>query len=389
MNQIKIGEFIKSLRKAKGLSQQEVADALLVTQKTVSRWENGEGIPDISIIKDVASFFEVSVDELLDGERKNKEQSSSTYKRKEIDRSNIIANNLSNSLNIFLMVGLGIYGLLLLIGIILLFTIFNELIALLLSLIGAITCFIIYFIGYKNNINKMNEDLEYINKEYVNKQIRLKNLMFSDIFTVLNIISLSLIFFILFIFIHETIVTYFTIINFLCLLVVLTIIYIGFRPLIKDGKIDNKDLSKNLNIIFGISMICVNLLLFESKLHHNDLNVYAEYNYLPSLFMLSVEGAKTSAFRIIGLILSILSIGGIIYFTKKNQFLYNFITASIGFLGSFFCILDHHIFSKKYYYLEVRIDEIGINILFIAIAISIYNLIKYIKNKKKKVENHE
>ena len=58
MNQIKIGEFIKSLRKAKGLTQQDVADALLVTQKTVSRWENGERILELKVfnLQDVSKL---------------------------------------------------------------------------------------------------------------------------------------------------------------------------------------------------------------------------------------------------------------------------------------------------------------------------------------------
>ena len=46
MDAVKIGELLKALRKSKGYTQQEVAEALYVTQKTVSRWENGEGIPD-------------------------------------------------------------------------------------------------------------------------------------------------------------------------------------------------------------------------------------------------------------------------------------------------------------------------------------------------------
>ena len=72
MDQIKIGEFLKELRKQKNLTQQEAADALFVSQKTISRWETGEGIPDISIIQDVAKFYDVTVDEILEGTKKEK-----------------------------------------------------------------------------------------------------------------------------------------------------------------------------------------------------------------------------------------------------------------------------------------------------------------------------
>ena len=82
MDAVKIGELLKALRKSKGYTQQEVAESLYVTQKTVSRWENGEGIPDISIIVSVAEFYDITVDELLKGERKTKEQTEYTIKQK-------------------------------------------------------------------------------------------------------------------------------------------------------------------------------------------------------------------------------------------------------------------------------------------------------------------
>ena len=67
MNAIKIGSFLKELRKQKGLTQAEVADYLYVSPKTISRWENGDGIPDINILTDIADFYGITVDELLRG----------------------------------------------------------------------------------------------------------------------------------------------------------------------------------------------------------------------------------------------------------------------------------------------------------------------------------
>ena len=104
MDAVKIGEFLKALRKSKGYTQQEVAEALYVTQKTVSRWENGEGIPDINIIVSVAEFYDVTVDELLKGERKNKEQAEYTIKQKSKSKFKLIDNKLSSKQNIFFIV---------------------------------------------------------------------------------------------------------------------------------------------------------------------------------------------------------------------------------------------------------------------------------------------
>ena len=74
MDYKKTGEFLKSLRKANGLTQEEVANHLLVSPKTISRWECGDGLPDINIISDVAALYNVSVDEILKGERIIKEE---------------------------------------------------------------------------------------------------------------------------------------------------------------------------------------------------------------------------------------------------------------------------------------------------------------------------
>lgn len=64
-----MGDFIAVLRRAKGLTQAELADKLSVSDKTVSRWERGEGAPDISLIPIIAHIFGVTSDELLRGER--------------------------------------------------------------------------------------------------------------------------------------------------------------------------------------------------------------------------------------------------------------------------------------------------------------------------------
>lgn len=57
---------LSDLRKSKGLSQEELAEALYVTRQAISKWENGSGIPDIVNIKAIADYFKVSVDVLLD-----------------------------------------------------------------------------------------------------------------------------------------------------------------------------------------------------------------------------------------------------------------------------------------------------------------------------------
>ena len=74
MNQKTIGKFISDLRKEKGLTQQELADTLNVTDRAVSHWENGRRLPDISLLKELSKIFNVTIDEIISGKRLTKEE---------------------------------------------------------------------------------------------------------------------------------------------------------------------------------------------------------------------------------------------------------------------------------------------------------------------------
>lgn len=63
------GAFLAALRKAKGMTQAQVAEALCVSNKTVSKWESGGGLPDVTVLPDLAEFYGVTVDDILAGER--------------------------------------------------------------------------------------------------------------------------------------------------------------------------------------------------------------------------------------------------------------------------------------------------------------------------------
>lgn len=73
MDNIQTGKFISELRKQKGLTQQQLADMLNLSNKTISKWESGSGCPDISNLPILADALGVSVDELLRGERSKTE----------------------------------------------------------------------------------------------------------------------------------------------------------------------------------------------------------------------------------------------------------------------------------------------------------------------------
>ena len=70
MNQLVIGKLISQKRKEKNLTQEQLAEKLGVSNKTISKWETGKCMPDYSIIKDLCEELDITVAELMDGEEK-------------------------------------------------------------------------------------------------------------------------------------------------------------------------------------------------------------------------------------------------------------------------------------------------------------------------------
>ena len=87
MDTVKIGAYIALCRKTRGMTQQQLADELGITNKAVSKWETGQGMPDVTILPVLASILSTSVDDLLSGEK--------TINEKTID-SEIIKNVKNN-----------------------------------------------------------------------------------------------------------------------------------------------------------------------------------------------------------------------------------------------------------------------------------------------------
>ena len=69
MSQNNIGEFIQQSRKAKGFTQKDLGDRIGVSDKTISKWENGNSIPDTSILNELCATLDINVNELLSGEK--------------------------------------------------------------------------------------------------------------------------------------------------------------------------------------------------------------------------------------------------------------------------------------------------------------------------------
>ncbi len=74
MDQIKIGKFIADERKRKGYTQKQLSEKLEISDKTISKWERGNGFPEVSLLLPLCNELEISVNELLSGERLSEEE---------------------------------------------------------------------------------------------------------------------------------------------------------------------------------------------------------------------------------------------------------------------------------------------------------------------------
>lgn len=93
MDQMRIGKFIAESRKALGLTQRQLADTLDISDKTVSKWECGKGLPEVSLMLPLCRTLGISVNEMLSGERLDEE----SYKeRAEENMMDLIKENAEN-----------------------------------------------------------------------------------------------------------------------------------------------------------------------------------------------------------------------------------------------------------------------------------------------------
>lgn len=105
MNQIKIGRFIAGRRKAKKLTQKQLADILLISDRTVSKWECGKGLPEVSLMLPLCDTLNITVNDLLSGEIVSEAQ---YQKKAEENMMNLMKENAENKKRMALSVICGI-----------------------------------------------------------------------------------------------------------------------------------------------------------------------------------------------------------------------------------------------------------------------------------------
>ncbi len=108
MDQKKTGSFLRELRKEKQLIQEQLAERFGVTSRSVSRWETGSNMPDLSILVELADFYDVDIRDIIDGERKGEDMNKEEKERLQLvaDYAETEKNTLLMRLRIFSIVGL-------------------------------------------------------------------------------------------------------------------------------------------------------------------------------------------------------------------------------------------------------------------------------------------
>lgn len=108
MDQKKFGSFLRELRKEKQLTQEQLAERFGVTSRSVSRWETGSNMPDLSILVELADFYDVDIRDIIDGERKGEDMNKEEKERLQLvaDYAETEKNTLLMRLRIFSIVGL-------------------------------------------------------------------------------------------------------------------------------------------------------------------------------------------------------------------------------------------------------------------------------------------
>lgn len=97
MDQKKVGSFLRNLRKEKQLTQEQLAEQFGVTNRSVSRWETGSNMPDLSILVELADFYDVDIRDIIDGERKGE-----YVNNEEKERLQLVADYAENEKNTLL-----------------------------------------------------------------------------------------------------------------------------------------------------------------------------------------------------------------------------------------------------------------------------------------------
>lgn len=144
MDQVKIGKFISDERKAKGYTQKQLSELLGISDKTISKWECGNGFPEASLLLPLCNELEITVNELLTGER----ISQQNYKKKaEENMVNMIREKEENKQKILLTTIIGVISTITFVTLLLVVRFYTDVIALPIKIVLMMIALSVFGVG--------------------------------------------------------------------------------------------------------------------------------------------------------------------------------------------------------------------------------------------------
>lgn len=384
MDTLKIGEFLKALRKAKGYTQEEVANRLMLSPKTISRWESGNGIPDINIISAVADLYSVTVDEILKGERQTEKQSQlseQTNKLKNDSKVKVIMNNIINKYNHYFISSLSIIGATLLLAIIFGFLGFVT-VAYFLMFLGLTVGIVIMIIANSDVKGILTDSREEGLEEGINKterEIRRRNVLFLDLFVATTLIEL----FIFYILLASSLIyldgNYILLVGFI-FEIVLLVCYLIFRKYYANYELKGnlRELNDCLFLIASVLSIFSILFYMNVSITVSDINnVKSTSSFETWIFTYFYNTDVGYLYRGISIGLLALSIGGLLMAIKYKKASLILLSTVMGIISSILSISD-----AEYRDSSVSAFSILSLIILFIIIIFIFKNKKAIKNNR-------
>ena len=144
MDQVKIGKFISNERKAKGYTQKQLSELLGISDKTISKWECGNGFPEASLLLPLCNELEITVNELLTGER----ISQQNYKKKaEENMVNMIREKEENKQKILLTTMIGVISTITFVTLLLVVCFYTDVITLPIKMVLMVIAISVFGVG--------------------------------------------------------------------------------------------------------------------------------------------------------------------------------------------------------------------------------------------------
>ncbi len=290
MDKKSMGTFLTDLRKEKGLTQQEVADNLNVSNKTISKWERDEGYPEITMLTEIAKYYGITTDELLNGERFVKD-TEICYKKDRLLETSKTTAIITDTVSVFSFFLFFVFGL---------FADFTGFTGLVYGIVGCVIVSLICFALNKTFFKLMKKE----KKEITSNTINL--LCFSGFFSLVNTLSL------IFLYVAEELSVILRCDLYIpfALLISIVIIYKMRLRLLKANNLfsiskENEKLKKKLSVISKVLIVVafIGAIIF-ALLEANNSVLYDGFDKIEDFIFnlqIAVMGVSIGSIGLIGL----------------------------------------------------------------------------------------